>query len=421
MLRAENGLGLTVGFFATPPAGGGAAAYAMAYHPASRSMDAATPITLEFGDERRNVDVQLTLLPTVRVSGQVLGPADAVAKLPVRLLPVGSESLGLGAEAAFTSTDATGAFTFLRVPSGDYMLLANRSISEFSPVTGVSNSTLMPRAAMMVTSMSAGSLQGAHGVSLVTRGTAGPPASGRVSLSVADKDIDDVVVNLATAVTVSGHFTWDGAEAPPTGVGPNLTVRLEPADADLSVGLRSRQTARGPNEVVPVPVPLVIDSVLPGRYVFGNVSVGRFFVEAIEWRGRDLLNMPLEVDGSSDITGVIIRMTSKTNTVTGSVRIDGGAVATTGAVMAFPASPSVWRNFGLSAVLFKIVSILADGTYAVPNLVPGEYLLAAVPDSDRTKWIDPDYLASIAGLATRIQVTPGSKVAQSLRMIGGGR
>ena len=89
--------------------------------------------------------------------------------------------------------------------------------------------------------------------------------------------------------------------------------------------------------------------------------------------------------------------------------------------MAFPAAPAQWRNFGFSAVLFKTGSIDSKGTYSLSQLVPGEYLLAAVPDEARPKLTDPDYLASIAGSATRVTVAPGSKITQSLRMIGEGR
>jgi hypothetical protein len=95
--------------------------------------------------------------------------------------------------------------------------------------------------------------------------------------------------------------------------------------------------------------------------------------------------------------------------------------APSGVVIAFPATPALWRNFGLSANLFRTGPIVADGTFRIDRVVPGEYLLAAVPDEDRMKWVDPDYLASIATSATRIQVTPGGQVTQNLRIIGGGR
>ena len=227
--------------------------------------------------------------------------------------------------------------------------------------------------------MSVSSLSGLSGVSLSTRSTDGDLRhSGRAVVSVADRDVDDQVVPLVTGITVSGHYLWDGAEAPANGTRVAPSVRLEPADGDLSLIVRSRTTPRGPNDVMPVPIPLAVEGVLPGRYVFGSVSVSQFFLEGIEWRGRDLLTSPLEVEGDRDVTGVVIRMSSKPTLVTGSVSTAAGP-ASPGVVIAFPATPSGWRNFGLSAVLFRTGSILADGTFRLAQLVPGEYLLAADP------------------------------------------
>jgi hypothetical protein len=171
---------------------------------------------------------------------------------------------------------------------------------------------------------------------------------------------------------------------------------------------------------MPVPIPLSIEGVLPGRYVFGGVSAGSYIVESIDWRGRDLLTSPLEVEEGHDITGVVIRMSSKPTGISGTVSTVNGP-ASSGVVIAFPATPAAWRNFGLSALLFRTGTIAANGNYAFNQLVAGDYLLAAVPDEDRTRWTDPDFLAAISGSATRVTVAPGSKVTQSLRMIGAGR
>ena len=417
VLRADGGLALFVGLYATPPAGGGSVSYAMAYHPAARSMDAATPISMAYGDQRQNVDVQLSLLPTFRVSGRVLGTPEGIAKLPVRLMPVGAENLGHGAEAAFTTTDSTGAFTLLNVPAGDYTLMASHTVSEFSSTGGgISSGTLLPARAMTFVSMSMSQVPGSNGVSMLSRSSQGPAVAGRVPVSVVDRAVDDVVVPLTTAVKVSGHFLWDDSETPPTGVS-TTSVRLEPADGDLSRMLRSTVVRNLDQR----PVQFTVDGALPGRYLFPAISSGSFSLESIEWRGRDLIASPLEVEGDRDITGIVIRMSSKTNTITGSVRDASGAVTSSGAVLVFPAASSLWRNFGLSAILFRTTSLAADGTFRLTRLVPGEYLIAAVSDEDRSKWVDPDYLSSISGAATRIQVTPGATVTQNLRIVSGGR
>jgi hypothetical protein len=416
ILRGDPRLAVIVGHYATPPAGGGSVSYAMAYHPAARSMDAATPVSLEFGDQRQNIDVQLSLVPTFRVSGRVLGSAEGVTRLPVRLVPLGSEGLGHGAEAGFTTTDATGAFTFLHVPAGDYTLMANHTVSEFSTSGGIGPTPLLPARAATFISMSSSSVPGSNGVSMLSRTTEGPPVAGRVPVTVVDRNVDDVALSLITGVNVSGTFLWDGADALPNGASVP-TVRLEPADGDLSLSLRAPGFRRP--EQVPKPVDFTINGALPGKYFFPFITTERFSLESIEWRGQDLITSPLEVEGDRDITGIVIRMTSKSNSVTGSVRDGTGALASSGAVILFPASSALWQNFGLSAVLFKTASVIGDGTFQISRVVPGEYLIAAVSDEDRPKWVEADFLASISGTATRIQVMPGATVTQNLRITGG--
>ena len=84
---------------------------AMAFHPAARFRLRMLPtaVSLGYGDERQNVDVQLRLVPaSPRVwlcswaTGCAGEAADRIA------LPVPSEGLALGAEAALTTTDGEG-------------------------------------------------------------------------------------------------------------------------------------------------------------------------------------------------------------------------------------------------------------------------------------------------------------------------
>lgn len=421
IVRADGTSGLMVGYYATPPPGSGAMAYAMAFHPSALSPSQATPVPVGYGDQLENIDVQLSLVPTVSVSGQVTGPAGTLERLPVRLVPVGNEGLALGSEAAFTQTDAQGAFTLLRVPTGDYTLIASRSVAEYSRSGGSISTDIMPRAAVMITSMSAGQVAGANGVSFMTRSTFGAAVSGHIPVSVENRDLAGLTVPLTTGVKVSGHFLWDGQQAPPETLRVQPVVRLEPADGDLSKDVRTRTTIRPSAEALPSPLPFDVEGVLPGRYLIGQIETGGFMLEGIEWNGRDLLTMPLEVDGSKDVAGIIVRLTSKGISLSGSVRDASGAPATSGAVLTVPASPALWRNFGLSANLFRTSTVVASGTYRVDRLIPGDYLIVAVPDEDRDKWVDPDFLTSIASMATRLRVAPGATLTQDLRIVGGKR
>jgi len=418
----SDGLGVLVGYFPTSPTGSRATAYPMMYHPSARSMDQAAPVSVDFGEQRTNIDVQLMLEPSFRVSGRVLGTAETLAKLPVRLVPVGAEDLGNGAEAAMTMTDAAGAFTFLNVPVGEYTVVAANMQGGYSSSSSVSSRSLLPaRASFFSGSMSGGMVAGSDGLNYNARATGGAWALGRVSVSVGDQDILDLAVPLVAGVAVSGHFLWDGSPTAPESVRSIPLVRLEPADGSLILGMPMGGMGRLPNPMA-VPLPFTFNSVLPGRYTLNaNILVANYVAEAVEYGGRDLLSTPLTVEGDKDITGIVIRLTSKPMSITGFVRNFAGGLADAGAVIFFPTDRAQWQDHGITAQRFGTASITTSGSYRAPTLPPGEYYAAAVPGADRQRFLDPEFLLTLITQATRVTLTPGSNITQDLRMIGGGR
>jgi hypothetical protein len=415
MARA-GGAGVIVGHF--PTSGVPGRGYPMAYHPTAESAREAIPIALEPGESRSAVDVYLSLAPTVRISGVLSGPPDAIASLPVWLVPTGDETSGPGGEVAVTLSDPDGRFTLLNVPTGSYTLLASRSQSEYW--TGArGGDRLMPeRGSAFNISMMPGSIAGAPGISYNTRGRAGPAAFGRIPLLVEERDVTNVVVPLTSGVRVSGHYLWDGRQEAPEGLLIPM-VSLEPADGDLSRGFPQSPFTRDGKGT---PVPFTIEGVLPGRYLMGGALVtGGFSLEGAEWRGRDLLTTPLEVSGETDITGVVVHLTSRPTRVSGTVLDASGAPATSGAVIVFPASESAWETMGLRARRFGSVPIGGGGAYVITQLPPGDYLMTAIPAPDRARWLEREYLSMAAATATRVSVESGAAIVQDVRMTGGRR
>ncbi len=424
IVRGADGIGVLIGHTATPDAAAVGRAYPTMFHPAARTLDTAQIVQLTFGDERRNVDVQLRPMPTVSVSGLVIGPAEAIANLPVRLVPQGSEALGAGAEAGITKTDAQGGFTFQLVPDGEYTILASRALSEYSTgaVTTMSPVMIPPAANPYNSRFSSQQVAGANSVTLTMRSGEGVQATGRASISVGNQSVAGLTIPLSPSVTVSGHFEWDGTDTPPEGLPFTPMIRLEPADGDLALGTYfSTRPPPTPGETL-TRMTFSIENVLPGQYVFARLIAGAEWATAgAEWNGRDVLTAPLAVEGDRNVDGLVIRMTTQKNSLTGTVRTEAGALATDGRVLAFPVAAVAWRQMGVSSVRFGNASISTDGTYTLPMLLPGDYYLAAIPIEDRQRASDPDYLAAIAPQATRITVTPSSALTQNLRMLGGGR
>jgi hypothetical protein len=416
MARASGGVAAIVGHFATPPGAG--RGYAMAYHPAASSVNEAIPIAIEHGEARANVDVQLSLVPTVRVSGTLAGTAETIAGMPVWLVPAGDEHSGVGGEVAITVSNPAGGFTFLNVPTGRYTLIASRSQSEYW-LGGRGQERVLPeRGSAFNISMIGGNVAAAANTYYSTRGRSGAAAFGRLSIDVEQRDVANLVVPLASGVRVSGHFLWDGQPTAPASLTLAPRIGLEPADGDLSPGFPESSFTPRPADGHPSPIPFTIDGVLPGKYLIGSLLVANSIasVEGAEWRDRDLLSTPLEVTGDAGISGVVVRLTTRTTGVIGTVRDANGAPVTGGSVIVFPAAAGSWEAIGFRARRFASAAIGHGGSYALTRLPPGEYLVAAIPAADRSRWVNRDFLSAAAAGATRVRLDPGATIAQDLRL-----
>jgi len=423
ILRGPDGLGLLVGHYPTAMPDDQGSAYRMAFHPAADTVTMAEVINVGHGDQRTDVDVAVRPGPTVTVSGRVVGPVDAIVGLPVRLVPVGHESLGPVGEAGITRTDATGAFTFSRVPAGDYSVIASRSQSGFQlQGASLAGGRLTPRAAdPFVGRMSNNQFAGVPGVMFHTRGAQGVDATGSVQVSVGTRAITDLTIPLTPTVTVSGYFEWDGSETPPFGLSNTPAVRLEPADANPALGSYFGGLGPPPKGDSPSRIEFTLPNVLPGRYLVGDVLASTWALAGAEWNGRDVMASALEVTGDRNITGLVIKMMGQRSGISGHVKGVAGEPAADALAVSFPVAPAEWLLQGISAQRFRNAAVATDGSYRLVGVLPGDYYVAAIPLTDRTRWLDPAYLATLAAQATRVSVKPSATSTQDLRLVGGAR
>ncbi len=387
---------------AVPPPGPGRA-YSGRFHPQALSAADAQPVVVEFGDERTAVDITLIPMSTTSVSGRVLGPPDVVTDLPVRLLVVGSESLGLGSEAAITKAGPDGSFVFHSVAEGNYVLSVGRTVAEYR-TPGVRAAVQVAGAFQVVRTTNTAVANTPSWV-VHTSSTRGAAAHGRLHVTVGAASVTDLLVQLEPTVNVSGVLLWDGNEAAPESIRTTI-VRLESADGDPSAGIfsSSSEQASGTGGAVS----FSIDGVRPGQYVFGRVAVSGYTMESVTRGSLSLLSNPLTVDGRSNVTEIVIRMTSREASVTGTVRAAGEQPTTDGVVVLFPESPAEWHLQGVMSQRLHVMAIDSEGGFSLSRVVPGSYLAAAVPWSARSRVGDPAFLAVLAGDAHRISVSPGS-------------
>ncbi|MEO6223290.1 MAG: carboxypeptidase-like regulatory domain-containing protein [Vicinamibacterales bacterium] len=218
-----------------PPASEQARAYPPVFYPASSHPSGAQALPIGYGDVRTGIDIQIAPVPAVRVSGRIDGAAGATPDLLLRLLPAGSESLGFGAEVATTQLEKDGTFTFLNVPAGDYSLLAQGAVLDFvastSPNTRVEDAPGYPGQRASV-----GMLRFVPGINYLSRQAAPAGLWGRMSLSVGNVAISDVVLPMRPAVKITGRFVFADDTARPD-VTHDMLITAEPTNGDPSLAL----------------------------------------------------------------------------------------------------------------------------------------------------------------------------------------
>jgi hypothetical protein len=395
---------LIVGNYAAPPpVSGGAWAYPPTFFPAARAIADATVIDLAFSEERSNIDIRLAPVRSVRVSGVVQAPSDALpVGMTLRLLPGGSETLGLGAETATALVNSTGAFTLLNVPSGTYTIVVSRSSMEYMVGDALSMYALPAPPGWGESSTGMGVIgSGSGGARYSFRNARGNAEySARMTLTVGDQNLTGVLVQLRRAVTLSGRIVRlsGSGNAEVTAGRMAMPIYAEPANGDATLGMPTGSSLPGDSNK------FRIDGLLPGGYTLRVISLGGGAVKSIEWQGRDYTDRAFDASAGRDIEDVVITLTTDMAKVAGMVRDAKNLLATTGAVIVFPADRSLWSGYGFRPSRLVSSSVSTGGAFSISSLPAGEYLIVAVDDTLADAWQDPKFLEAASVLASRMTI-----------------
>jgi hypothetical protein len=382
---------------------GGATVYPTTYHPSSRTAEGAMPINVATGGEWNGVDIRMTPVKAFRIEGRVQSPTTAPLGVTVRLVRASDRDLGLNLPIALARTDPEGRFTFLGVPSGDFVievvpqvtaLRAPGPASSFRPPDA-----LMPMDLMGITETVLRDVEPPLTVSTV-EAQRREELWARQVVSVADTDLTEVVVSVNRTVRVSGVVEVE--ESKPVDVDTTksivsrigLTLRAEPANArveDLGVATASVDRSSGK---------FVLVGLIPGKYVF---RVGSRLVKSVELRGQDFSDRPMEV-AASDLDGIVLRVTERVAGIEGKVLTNSKAAADDGMVLCFPVSEDQWTNYGISPRGIKTGRLSTSGSFRISGLPAGEYYVIALPLNELRNWQDPAYLREAARVATRVRL-----------------
>jgi hypothetical protein len=360
-------------------------AYQTAFYPGAAAPAQATVLSLGSGEERTDVNFQLQLIPTSRVSGTAVGPDGPVANLGIRLVVPAD---GMVSESEFDVATAVsksdGAFAFYGVPPGQFLLRAMKQPRPTLPAELMSNPAMQ-------------AMFGSGG----DKGTT-ETLFAAVNVNVAAGDVDGLTLQLSPGFRVSGRVEFSspsGRAQPAAAQMQAVVVTFNAMDGRSPGGLMAfnqpdRANAQGEFRT---------KGYAPGKYFLSVSGPGGWQVTSATIGGRDVLDAPLEIR-EADVAGIVVTFGDPLARVSGTVTAAGETDLSETAVLMFPVNYRAWVENGMHPRRGRTARASRAGAYTLMNVPPGEYFIAAVDRVEEGNLQDPAFVAALSRVATRVTI-----------------
>jgi hypothetical protein len=341
------------------------------------NINDATPLTLTDGQERGSVDIVARLVSTVTLSGHVTrADGGSLQNVPLMLI-MSTSGVTEGGATMMTRPVVNGEFVFPDLEPGQYQIRAQARVTSDGR-TSDSN----------VTGLSA--------LADVTLGSEG---------------VTNLNLVLDAGLTVTGHVTFDGLNAPPADAG-RVIVRLQPPSVSAgSLALvGGAATADGT---------FTLPGVQPGPYVLtatisATPAARTWTLQSATMAGHDVLDTPFEIRAGSSPPPIEVHFTNRVTTLTGLFSDQSGRPISDYSLIVFPTNPDRWLQN--SRWMRAPSRPSSDGRFEFTGLPPGEYYLAAITTYDPQEWYTRPFLESVLPGAIKITLTDGQTTTQDLKV-----
>ena len=393
LIRASNSYGGTgqmgPSFMSPPPdETGRVSVYPMTFYPNVTALSEAATFTVESGQDRGGTDLQVRLVRAVQISGRVVGMEGPAQLITVRLVAQSATDADneSSIETARTVTNAAGEFTFLGVPSGSYILRVVRVPITTRPTTMTS---------VTVGTMTTYSVVDDSNLPPLPLPET-PTESLSMPLAVGDRDIRKLTVQLEKGPRVSGRLNYDGKSPPLTADElVRVTITLDPVDGRAFPGASGKGQFDATGQFRTL-------GLLPGRYMVRlGGHLGAWSLDSVSVGERNLSDQPITI-ANSDVSGVVITLTDRAGSISGSVRGARGAVDSTATVLVFPGNRALWVDTTASPRRLRSTRVTTRGTYQIDNLPAGDYVVVAIDDRFAADWQRPQRLELFSRSGTHV-------------------
>lgn len=360
--------------------------YQTTFAPSATSLAMATPVTVGAGEARMGVDVSMTPVRAVSVSGTLADDLGPLPEFGVRLFTHESNARFVPFDLGRTSTDASGQFVFPLVPPGTYRVVAQRyATTRFGPDV-VLPPPGPPRAADRV------------------------GASAQQTIVVGDQNVTDIALQLGLGVQVSGRVEFRGKRPAPEAI-RRLLVFLSPLDP-ISHNF----------PIIPHSVNLdakdgfALRDVAPGRYVLTITDTPAASLYGVTVAGRNMIERPITIESES-LTDVVVELTDLPAEIAGTVRKRAGSPDRDASVVLFPADRTRWADTRAGARMFRSARVSRTGTFSLKPVLPGEYFIAALADDATADFPDAKFLEALAAVAETVRIDAAATASLTLTSV----
>jgi 5-hydroxyisourate hydrolase-like protein (transthyretin family) len=361
--------------------------YVTTFFPGVTDIAAASPIEMAPGDQMQGVNLRLTKIRTVRVTGHAV---DNTA--PPQPVPDG----GRGAVIRTVNGEVMTAVT---MPVNGRIQLRLQPRSSFGPNGMGTNAPVRADGTFEFPSVAPGSY---YLIASSNQGGRNGARIARQPLDVGDSNIEGVNIAINPGADVSGHVRYDGDPPQPL---PSLTVRLTPRDTGM--GIPAPQPAK-----VEADGSFHFDDVSPDLY---NVTVSTppgLYLKSVRSGNNDVMVSGLDLaNGAAPLD---ISMGLNPPQVTGSVvNAESGQPAVAVTVVLMPREKERQdQNY-----FYSTATTDRYGNFSFNRVTPGDYAVYAWEDVQYGQWFDPEFMKACEGKGETLTAKEASPVNVKLTLI----
>jgi len=340
--------------------------YASTFFPGTTNVAEASRITLAVAQENTGVSFGLIATRLVRVSGQVLTSDGAAATNGmVVLLPAnasGRPAIAMQQGGNGNRLDQTGTFRVSNVAPGRYQVQARSGGREFELA--------------------------------------------RMDLAVGTEDVDGLTLVTAPGAIVNGTIVSDTGE--PFDFKPQqLQIAARPGTPDTpGIGAAANGSRVGDDWSFSL-------RNLTDAVIVRTGGPQGWTLKSVFLNGQDITDIATEFPPGQTVSGMQIVLTKKISALSGQITDSKGNPVLDAAVVIFPSNEKLWTY---QSRFIKAARPDQDGRYRVTALPAESYLVVALQGLEDGQAGDPEFLATVKDLATKLDLGDGETKAVDVKL-----